>query len=76
MDVNPFEHIRSISTSRKLPDLFSKEEIIELLGMPDDSAFGIRDRVIIELFYSTGCRIAELTGMNLLDVSLKIKVFL
>lgn len=76
MDVNPFEHIRSISTSRKLPDLFSKEEIIELLGMPDDSAFGIRDRVIIELFYSTGCRIAELTGMNLLDVSLKNKSIL
>ncbi len=68
---NPFENIKSISNSRKLPDLFSVEEIKKLLSMPDDSVFGLRDRLIIELFYSTGCRIAELVGMNLFDISIR-----
>lgn len=70
---NPFENIKSISRSRKLPDLFSVEEIKSLLAMPDDSLLGIRDSLIIELFYSTGCRIAELVGINLFDISLKGK---
>ncbi len=70
---NPFETIKSVSRSRNLPDLFSVDEIKSLLSMPDGSVFGIRDRLIIELFYSTGCRIAELVGMNLFDISLKGK---
>lgn len=66
---NPFEYIRTISNSRKLPDIFSTEEIKTLLSLPDTSVFGIRDKVIIELFYSTGCRIAELAEMNVLDIN-------
>ena len=67
---SPFEHIRSINTSRILPDVFSPEEIEKLLSMPDDTPYGIRDKVLMEIFYSTGCRIAELAGMNVLDVNL------
>ncbi len=73
---NPFGNIKSISASRKLPDLFSVEEVKKLLQMPDNSVFGLRDRMIIELFYSTGCRIAELVGMNLFDISLRGKSIL
>ncbi len=67
---SPFEHIRSLSSSRSLPDVFSPEEMETLLSLPDETPSGIRDKVIMELFYSTGCRIAELAGMNVLDVNL------
>ncbi len=70
-DYSPFEHIRSLSTSRMLPDIFSPEEMEKLLTFPDKSPAGIRDKLIIELFYSTGCRIAEMAGMNVLDVNIK-----
>ena len=67
---SPFEHIRSLASSRSLPDVFSPEEMESLLSLPDGTPSGIRDKVIMELFYSTGCRIAELAGMNVLDVNL------
>ncbi len=67
---SPFEHMRSLTASRLLPDVFSPEEIELLLSYPDNTSLGVRDMVIMELFYSTGCRIAELAGMNVLDVNL------
>lgn len=70
MEYNPFENIRSIHSSGRLPDVFSAEEIKDLLSFPDSSPAGIRDKVIIEIFYSSGCRIAEMAGMNILDINL------
>ncbi len=67
---SPFEHMRSLTASRLLPDVFSPEEMELLLSYPDNTFPGVRDKVIMELFYSTGCRIAELAGMNVLDVNL------
>lgn len=43
-----------------------------LLTQPDISKpTGIRDRAVIEIFYSTGSRLEELTGMNVYDTDLK-----
>jgi integrase/recombinase XerC/integrase/recombinase XerD len=46
----------------------SEKEIVKLLSMPDDTYAGTRDRAILELLYSTGCRVAEVHSMNLRDV--------
>ncbi len=73
---NPFEYMKGMSSRRRLPDLFSVEEAERLLSLPEAKGAGLRDRAIMHLFYSTGCRIAELAGMDILDVSLKQKTVL
>ncbi len=73
---NPFEYMKGMSSRRRLPDLFSVEEAERLLSLPEARGAGLRDRAIMHLFYSTGCRIAELAGMDMLDVSLKQKTVL
>jgi integrase/recombinase XerC len=41
-----------------------------LLEMPGDDAVGRRDRAMLELFYSSGLRLAELVGLDPADVDL------
>ena len=76
IDINPFSHVRSISGHRKIPDVLSFAEIDKMIKMTDNTFAGIRDRMILELLYSTGCRVSELTGMNVEDVNLKKRMVL
>lgn len=65
---SPFLLIRGKSRGRLLPEVMSEKEIVKLLSMPNDTYAGTRDRAILELLYSTGCRVAEVHSMNLRDV--------
>lgn len=50
----------------------TEQDMKALLSVPDISTpTGIRDRAIIETFYSTGIRLAELVNMNAWDVDSK-----
>jgi site-specific recombinase XerC len=42
-----------------------------LLALPGEGFSGQRDRLILQMFYSTGCRAAELVGMNIADINLE-----
>ena len=49
----------------------TKKEIGRLLSAPDlENPLGLRDRAIIELFYSTGIRVGELCNLTLGDIDL------
>ena len=65
--------------AKRLPNLLSKKEVINLMELPDLSTFnGKRDRSILEIFYSTGIRISELIKINIENIDLNkklIKVF-
>ncbi len=51
--------------ARKLPKTLTPAEIERLLALPDlTSPFGLRDRAILELFYATGLRRSEMTGLD------------
>ncbi|MGF1531818.1 MAG: site-specific tyrosine recombinase [Puniceicoccaceae bacterium] len=51
---------------RKIPQTLSIEETRRLLETPSPShPLGIRDRAILELFYSSGLRVSELSGLRL-----------
>jgi len=76
LKVNPFAHIRSISNSRKIPDVLSFLEIKKMIDITNNSFSGIRDRVILELLYSTGCRVSELTGLKIRDIDLEKRMAL
>ena len=57
--------------NRKLPEVLSHEEVERLLNAPQLSTpHGLRDRAILELFYSSGLRVSELCGLLLQSVNL------
>lgn len=69
---NPMLKIQSPKTSKRLPVFVEKEKMDVLL---DQVAFGadfkgLRDKLIIELFYSTGMRLSELIQLKEKDVDL------
>ncbi len=66
---NPMELIQSPRHERPLPVFLSVDEIRALLDSPPAPGIaGLRDRAIMELFYSSGVRVSELAGLNVPDV--------
>lgn len=66
---NPAEGIRPPKSERRLPPHLDPETLGHLLdAIPADSPLGIRDRAIMELFYSSGLRLAELVSLNINDI--------
>jgi site-specific recombinase XerD len=54
----------------------STEQVERLMNQPILSTnIGLRDRAILELFFSTGLRISELTGLNREQINLKTREF-
>ncbi len=66
---NPARDIASPRQERKIPRFLDQDDAARLCETPDDAAFpGARDRAIIELLYSTGMRVSELTGLRITDL--------
>ncbi len=75
IEINPLAKHKALKTSKKIQVPFSENEIVnvmELLQNENDFE-GVRNRLIVELFYSTGIRRAELINVKLNDVSLAQK---
>ena len=80
ISIDPMLKIRSLKTDKPLPKYVEEKPLNILLESTEfeDDLFGTRDRLIIELFYATGIRLAELIGLEIGDVNLynnTIKVF-
>lgn len=73
--VNPLSKHKALKTSKKLQIPFSEKEIETVLDKINlASGFeGLRNKLIIELFYSTGIRRIELINIKLSDVDLENK---
>ncbi|MGB1308907.1 MAG: tyrosine-type recombinase/integrase [Oceanihabitans sp.] len=70
---NPLAKHKALKTSKKIQVPFSEAEIatvLDELNFANDFS-GIRDKLIIELFYSTGIRRIELVNIKLQDVDLE-----
>ncbi len=69
IDVNPAESVQSPKGEKHVPSVLSVDEVLKLLSTPfGEGVFGLRNRALVELFYSTGIRLSELTGLNLADI--------
>ena len=66
---NPAGMIQSSKTEKYMPNFLSVDEMFELLHAQNDtSTAGLRNRAILELFYSSGLRLGELAGLNVMDL--------
>jgi len=67
--VNPLAGLSAPRKDMLMPKHLSVDEVFDLLGDQfTDDIKGMRDRAILELFYSTGIRLSELTALNMEDV--------
>ena len=75
IESNPLSKHRALKTNKKVQVPFSKMEIDKVLDefVFDESFEGIRDKLIIELFYSTGIRRIELVNLKLNNINLQSK---
>jgi integrase/recombinase XerC len=53
---------------RRLPGTLDADQVAELLEAGDDEPLDLRDLAMLELFYSSGLRLAELVGLDLEDL--------
>ncbi|WP_375437277.1 site-specific tyrosine recombinase XerD [uncultured Hymenobacter sp.] len=64
--IDPTDTLEAPKTGRKLPDTLSYEDIVQLLEAVDLSTpEGTRNRAILEVLYSSGLRVSELTELRL-----------
>lgn len=69
IEQSPTELITTPKRSRPLPDVLSVEEIEQIINsIPLDTPKGVRDRAMLELLYSCGLRVSELTALRLSDL--------
>ena len=66
---NPCIGIRAPKSAKRLPDALSPDDAQQLVEVSDDDALAIRDRAMLELFYSSGLRLAELTSLAPEDIN-------
>lgn len=65
---NPALGIPAPKADRALPATLDVDQMAHLLNAPVSSPLQIRDRAMLELFYSSGLRLAELTSLRLTDL--------
>ena len=67
---SPAVSIRGPKAPRKLPQVLDPDEAAALVEVPTDVPLGLRDRALLELFYSSGLRLSELCGLRWRDLHL------
>jgi len=68
LDSNPAVGVQAPKARKRLPETMDVDLMTRLLEFRTDSQLGVRDKAIMELFYSSGLRLSELVGLNLGDV--------
>lgn len=63
IEFNPVNLVKTPRPSRKLPEVLDADTITRLMNIPLDSEIAIRDKAILELFYSSGLRLSELSAL-------------
>ena len=62
---NPVTGLRAPKSPKPLPHALSIEQTSKLVELEGDTPIIVRDRAILELFYSSGLRLSEVVGLNL-----------
>ncbi|MCM1321445.1 MAG: tyrosine-type recombinase/integrase [Bacteroides sp.] len=72
---NPAFEIKSVKMPRKIPRFMTPAEVHALCAFPEkkELLWAVRDRAVFEILYSSGCRVSEVAGLLLRDISADLK---
>lgn len=77
VEANPLLLLHAPKKTRRLPQFLYGQEMAQLLDQPQQgNILAIRDRAILELFYSSGLRIGEAVLINMGDIDLELRSLL
>ena len=62
---NPAANIQAPKSARKLPSTLDVDSVVRLIEIKGDEVETVRDRAMLELFYSSGLRLSELSSLDL-----------
>lgn len=69
---NPAAMVQTAKTEKYMPNFLSVDEMFELLKDRNNGAWSdLRNRAMLELFYSSGLRLSELAELNVTDLDFK-----
>jgi integrase/recombinase XerC len=68
---NPALEVRAPKSQRRLPHTLDVDQMAQLLSREPKNPLETRDLALMELFYSSGLRLAELTALRVGDLDLK-----
>ena len=75
IDDDPLLLIQSPKQEKPLPVFLSVDDAFRLLGgIKVKTGLDVRDRAVLEVFYSTGIRVSELVGLNWSDVDFQLGI--
>ena len=73
---NPLLPIHSPKQEKPLPTFLSVDDVFQLLGaIKVKTPLDVRDRAVLEVFYSTGIRVSELVGLDWADIDFQLGIF-
>ena len=71
LKANPASEVQAPKARKRLPETVDADQMARLLTFRTDDELSIRDKAIMELFYSSGLRLSELVGLDLPDIDLR-----
>ncbi len=71
LKANPAVGVQAPKASKRLPQTVDADQMARLLTFRTDDEISVRDKAIMELFYSSGLRLSELVGLDLGDIDLR-----
>ena len=72
---NPLLLIQTPKQDKPLPSFLSVDDVFQLLGaIAIKGSLDVRDRAMLEVFYSTGIRVSELVGLNWGDIDFQLGI--
>jgi len=69
---NPVQGLKAPKSAKKLPQSLSPDQAIQFVALEGDDFLAVRDRAILELFYSSGLRLSELTQLALNNIDFAV----
>jgi integrase/recombinase XerC len=75
IEQDPLSLIQTPKQEKPLPAFLSVDDVFQLLdGIKIKGSLDVRDRAMLEVFYSTGIRVSELVGLNWCDVDFQLGI--
>ena len=69
--IQPFKSVKRAKQGRRIPVVLTSQEIDMLLNHPWDDYTSLMEVTMFNMFYSTGCRLSELTDMKISDINIE-----